>query len=340
MDDAKFDRLALAFAKTLTRRRMVAMISGVTGMLGQEVARGSPLAAATCGAQGDVCTLVFGCCDGLTCVTSAINTSYGICVPGDGGMVSTGTTLISPFSETAVDELSALIEANSTTPAPDPEAERHARAADIRARRKTRRTERKTRFDTRRAAVRTRQDKRRNQQREAREKEDEARGPQLQVTLHSRKVAPVSGGAEDPSIPIDVVRVKNSGDVKVILTRIETIKGASDGVDLTASEFTLGPGDSYAFVSGLPTEDTPDASKDQYRWLDKVACDGTVQKQGYRVEAVFSRGGETHHFVVFCRGRHTTGPVATAAAASPGKRKKHGEQKHKRSGQHQKTRKR
>jgi hypothetical protein len=340
MDDAKFDRLALAFAKTLNRRRMVAAISAATGMHGQEAARGSPIAAATCGEQGAVCTLVFGCCDGLTCVTSAINTSYGICVPGDGGMVSTGTTLISPFSETAVDEVSALMQEDSTTPAPDPDAERQARAADIRARRETRRTERKTRFDTKRATIRARKDKQRNRQREAREAEEVARGPQLQVKLHFGEVDPDSGVNGDPLIPIEVVKVTNRGDVNVVLTSIETIKGASDGVGLTGSQFTLGPGDSFSFVSGLPTEDSPDATKDQYRWLDKVACDGTVQKQGYRVEAVFSRGGETHDFVVFCHGRHTTSAIATPAAAPPRKRKNNGEQKHKRSSQHQKKRKR
>ena len=110
MDGAKFDRLARALTAVLTRRRMMAISGAAAGMMGQRAARGSQLGAATCGEEGAVCTLVFGCCDGLTCVTSAINTSYGICVPGEGGMISTGTTLISPFSETAVEEVSALME--------------------------------------------------------------------------------------------------------------------------------------------------------------------------------------------------------------------------------------
>ena len=89
---------------------MVALFGAVFGMLRQQAARGFQLGPPTCGEQGAVCTLISGCCDGLTCVTSAINTSYGICVPGEGGMVSTGTTLISPFSETAVEEVSALMQ--------------------------------------------------------------------------------------------------------------------------------------------------------------------------------------------------------------------------------------
>src|SRR4051812_16849664 len=110
MDGAKFGRLARALTAVLTRRRMMAISGAAAGMMGQQEARGFQLGATTCGEEGAVCTLVFGCCDGLTCVTSAINTSYGVCVPGEGGMISTGTTLISPFSETAVEEVSALME--------------------------------------------------------------------------------------------------------------------------------------------------------------------------------------------------------------------------------------
>ncbi len=120
MDDGKVDRLARAFAKTSRRRWLVALAGGAMGVLGQRVAIGYQLGPTTCGEEGAVCTLVSGCCDGLTCVTSAINTSYGICVPGEGGMVSTGTTLISPFSETAVEEATALAQTATTAPTTDP----------------------------------------------------------------------------------------------------------------------------------------------------------------------------------------------------------------------------
>ena len=85
MDDAKFDRLARAFGMSGSRRWLLALIGAVIGMLGPRAARGSQLGPATCGEQGAVCTLLSGCCDGLTCATSAINTSYGICVPGEAG---------------------------------------------------------------------------------------------------------------------------------------------------------------------------------------------------------------------------------------------------------------
>ena len=158
MDDAKFDRLARAFAKPLNRRLTVALFGGVTGMFGQQVARGFQLGPATCGEQGAVCTLVSGCCDGLTCVTSAINTSYGICVPGEGGMVSTGTTLISPFSETAVEEISALMETSLDLPATDPQAEREARIAEIRARRRAKNSNERRDWTPSGATCRTRKD--------------------------------------------------------------------------------------------------------------------------------------------------------------------------------------
>ena len=346
MDDAKFDRLALVFAKTVSRRLTVALISAVTGMLGQQVARGFQLGPATCGEQGAVCTLVSACCDGLTCVTSAINTSYGVCVPGEGGMISTGTTLISPFSETVVEEVSALMETASIVPETDPQAEREARVAEIRARKRTGRTERKTRLETKRATVRTRKDENRDRQREAREAdeadeaeeaEEAARGPQLQLKLLFRKVDLDSDVDGDQLVPIEVVRVTNRDDVNVELTRIETIKGPQFRADLTTSQFTLRPGESYSFVSGLPSED---AANDQYRWLEKVTCDGAIQSQGYRINAAFSRNRQNYHFVVRCEGPHTTRGIDGPAATARGKRKKIAEQKHNRNSQHQKKKKR
>jgi hypothetical protein len=349
MDDAKFDRLARAFAETLTRRRTVLLLSATPGMLGQDAARAFQLGPAICREEGAVCTVVSSCCDGLTCVTSAINTSYGICVPGDGGMVSSGTTLISPFSETAMEEASALMQAVASTPAPapeaerqaaDPESERQARAADSVAREETGHIERKTRLATKRATLRTRKDEQRARQREDRESDEAATVPQLEVRLLLRKSDPDSGGEGDSRVLIEVVRVTNRDAVDVVLTRIETIKGSSDGVDLPASQFTLAPADSFSFVSGLPTEDNPDTTKDQLRWLDKAICDGAFPKQGYRVTAAFGRGRDTHDFVVLCPRPDEAGVDETLAATPSRKRKKNGEQKHKRSGQHQKTKKR
>ena len=344
MDDDTFDRLARAFGKTVSRRWLVALAGGVISLLGQRLARGSQLGPATCGEQGAVCTLHFGCCNGLTCATSAINTSYGICVPGEGGMISTGTGLISPFSGTAVEEVAALVEAVSDSPTTDLQAERKAHIAEVRDRKDANDSERKTRLDTKRSKRKTRRDtkrtKRRNKQtrsdeppnreleapeapeepEELDEPEEEAPVPQLKLELLFSEADGDSEAPGDQLVPIEVVRATNRDDVDVVLTRIETIQESPNSADLTTSQFTLGPGESYSFVSGLPTEDAADATNDQYRWLDKIVCDETLEGQGYRVKAAFSSNDENHEFVVTCDDPHVTSVVQTQAAAPPRKR--------------------
>jgi hypothetical protein len=316
----------------------------VINMLGQRLARASQLGPATCGEQGAVCTLLFGCCEGLTCATSAINTSYGICVPGEGGMISTGTGLISPFSGTAVEEVAGLVQVVSDSPTTDPQAERKARIAEIRDRKDANDSERKTRLDTKRSKRKTRRDtkrtKRRNKQTrsdeppnreleapeepEAPEELDEPEGeapvPRLKLELSFSVVDGDSEAPGDQLVSIEVVRATNRGDADVVLTRIETIQENPNSADLTTPQFTLGPGESYSFVSGLQTEDAADATNDQYRWLSTVVCDETLEGQGYRVRAAISSNDENHDFVVLCDGPHVTSVVETQAAAAPRKR--------------------
>ncbi len=359
MDDAKFDRLARALEKTGNRRWLVALASGATGILAQRGVRGAQLGPATCGEQGAVCTLITGCCSGLTCATSAINTGYGICVPGEGGMVSTGTTLVSPFSETAVEDVTDLVQAAPTAPAIDPRAERQARLAELRARKDARRTREKTRLDTRRTEAQTRQEEKRarqqtrkeeklerqqirkdekrerqltrkeekrNRQLETREAAEVALGPQLELELQFSKADGDSELAGEQLVPIEEVRATNRDDVDIVLTRIETLQGSINGADLTTSQFTIGPGESYLFVSGLPTQDAADAANDQYRWLNKVACDQTVEGQGFRVKAAFSRDTENHEFMVFCDGPYSAG-VTEAPPESPSPKGKQNNQR-------------
>ena len=339
MDGVEVDRLARAFARMCNRRRLMATIGAfLTVLLGPKVARGFQLAPVTCGEEGAVCTLISRCCDGLTCVTSAINTSWGICVPGDGGMVATDPILISPFSQTAVEELRALMETDSTTSQPEPKADAETRATQVRARREARRTERRSRVDTKRATTRTRRNEQHDRQRNGRKEEKPPRGLQLQLKLVRRKVDGDPEQAGMQLVPIEVVRVTNEDERNVVLTRIETIRGATVGSDLPTSLFALRPGESYSFISGLPTAD---ASKDKYQWLDKVMCDGTLQGQGYRVKAALSRGGENHDFVVRCAGPRTTDAVKPRSMTLSRKgNQKNDRLKHKRNGHHPKQKKR
>src|SRR5215218_6110744 len=172
MDDAKFDRLARVFTKTVSRRWLVLLVGAAVGTLRHQNVRGFQLGPPTCRNQGAVCTLLFGCCDGLTCATSAINTSYGICVPGEGGMVSTGTSLISPFSDTAVEEVGALMQDAPAAPTTDPQAEREAHLAEIRARKDAKQDRRQDRRDQKRLALDNRKEEHDSRRLEAREADE------------------------------------------------------------------------------------------------------------------------------------------------------------------------
>jgi hypothetical protein len=337
MDDAMFDRLARTFGMSGSRRWLLALFGAMISMLGQRVARGSQLGPATCGEEGAVCTLLSGCCDGLTCATSAINTSYGICVPGEGGMVSTGTTLISPFSETAVDEVSALVETASTAPTTDPQAEREARIAEIRARKDAKSSKRKTRLDTKRSNQQTRKDEQRDRRLDAREAEEdaleEALGPQLQLEL-IRSTQDDTKTSATVEVQVDSVKVTNLDDVNIVMTRIESLLAPQDGSSLTTSpsRFTLAPGETYFFVAGL----TPsDATNDRFDWTSFVACDGGPGA-GYLVKAAFSVNSDNHDFAILCDGPNVTSFVETPVDESPRKRKKNNDKKRKRNNQHQK----
>ena len=315
MDDAKFNRLAQALSTILTRRGTVAIV-GAAGMLVQRTARASQLVPATCGEEGAVCTLIVGCCDGLTCVTSAINTSYGVCVPGEGGMVSTGTTLISPFSEFAVDEATALLAAASIEAATDPLAARKARSVDARARRDPNQAARRARLDARRAAKRTPDGTGRLR-------------PRLKLKLiHSFKDDPRT---EDPTeVPAETVEVTNIDDVNIVLTRIEPLLAPEDGVPLTTSpsDFTLSAGETYFFVSGLPTEDAADADDGEYQWLDHIICDDAVNGQGYRLLAALSLDTKNYRFTVLCDKALGAGAVESASE-TPGRKRKRNDRQQK-----------
>lgn len=172
MDGDSLDRLARAFRKWIgTRRGLLSLAAGAAAILGPKIASGNQLGSAMCGSQGNVCTLLRGCCSGLTCVTSSTNTSYGICVTGSGGMVSASSSLISPHSETieqdvvALEETVAAMEADTSVA--DLEVTRDARIAEIKARKDDKRSKRQSRLDTKRSTRRTRRDDQQERRRAA-----------------------------------------------------------------------------------------------------------------------------------------------------------------------------
>ena len=340
MDGSKFDRLTCALAKLSNRRALLALLGVAAIGVGQRAATGTQLGPATCGSQGDVCTLLLGCCSGFTCVTSGTNTSYGICVTGSGGMMAASSSLISPHSETLDQEVAALaanvaaIEADTT--ATDLQAERDARIAEIKARKDTKRSKRKTRLDTKRSTLRTRRDDKKERRRAAdptptrtattrsstntstRTPTPTPQVPKLQLELFLT-LADVEG--EEDGTVIETVKVTNQDTVNVVLTRIEPKLDPSDGTPLTTPEFTLGPGKSYLFVSGLPVVD---ATADRFRWWEPLICSSDVSGDGFLVKAAHSSNSANHDFVILCDAAVSLSTVEAAQIATtpvPRKRK-------------------
>jgi hypothetical protein len=332
MDGGKVDRLARVFEKTVSRRWLVALAGVVIGMLRQQLARGSQLGPPTCREQGAVCTLLSGCCNGLTCATSAINTSYGICVPGERGMVSTGTTLISPFSDTAVEEISALVQTASTVPATDLQAERDARIAEIRARKDAKGSKRKTRSETKRSTQQTRKDERRTRQPEVSETEVSAPKPThvvstpgptpkaaaleptpqvdaLGPTLEFQLINP--GGS---TTGMETLRVRNLDEASVLLAKIESVLHPDDN---NATNRTVPPGGSFNYYSGT-LEDISD--QDEQAWITKLICSGSAGA-GFRVTVGAEGDSVNERHVILCDGpsqiRVNEPPAAAPSTSTP-----------------------
>ena len=97
MDARNFDTLTRRFAQPGSRRAFVAAIGAALFAHTAKAAAPAAQVPAACGAAGDVCTMALGCCDGMTCATSYMNPSYGVCVSGgSGGMMPVADSVISP----------------------------------------------------------------------------------------------------------------------------------------------------------------------------------------------------------------------------------------------------
>jgi hypothetical protein len=305
MDDNDFDRFARTFARIVSRRGVLAAAGALAAGFADRSARAAQLVPSTCGAEGQVCTLLMGCCSGFTCATSVINTNYGVCVPGDGGTVTVGTTLISPGSEEAAQEVAALATdattSTSSTTTTDPEADREARQAEKQARK----TDRKNKQETRRSTRKTNRQTQRNERLLR-------RGPRLGLELII--------SSEDDT---ETVRVTNLADSAAVLNRIEPLLSPRDGVSLTTAQFTLAPGDSYLFVSGAGVIDPTD---DEYDWLGVPVCSSAVDGDGFLIQASYSTDLENHDYVIYCDGKTGSGKRRRKS----NRRQKHRQQQHSR----------
>src|SRR3954468_23225530 len=125
MDARDFDGLTRMFAASSTRRGFLTL-AAVAGLSARS-SRAAQLSNGTCGVAGEVCTLLIGCCEGLTCATSTINTNYGVCVSGgDAGTMAVTDSIIAPTGDQTSTQMSALAQdiasSAGTTTTSDPNA--------------------------------------------------------------------------------------------------------------------------------------------------------------------------------------------------------------------------
>lgn len=280
MDSRHFDRLTRRLSRNLTRRGALAGAGGLF-LARRQQTRAAQLGPSTCGASGDVCTMLVGCCSGLTCVTSAINTNYGVCVPGDGGTIAAGTGLISPFSDEIETELAAIADAatttesSSTTEPTQTRADRNAAKKDDKA----------AKLDARRTRQQERKARRRDRRARRREANELRKGPQLDFELLN------AGGAGGRT---ETLRVTNNDDDSVTLTRIELLDDPDTGTSLS---LTLEPGASYRFYSRNPEPDDDSAS--ELAWININVC-GPLEGDGYKLYASLSLDTQNKEFAVLC----------------------------------------
>jgi hypothetical protein len=206
-------------------------------------------------------------------------------VPGEGGTIAVGTTLISPFSEEVEQEVAALVNGAATTDTSttatttDTDAEREQRIADRKARKDDREADRRLRQDTHRDEVQDR----REDQRLARE---DRRGPRLSLELFL---------PADPD-KAEIVRVTNRDDETATLSSIET-SPPSDNVLLTPVQ-VIAPGESFLFASGVPN-DQLGIKDNKFSWSTNRVCSDEPE-DGFRIHAAISSDSENHEFVVLC----------------------------------------
>jgi hypothetical protein len=316
MDADRFDLLTRKLASGQTRRWTLAALGSIPALWMQR-GRASQLGPPSCGDAGDVCTMLAGCCDGLTCVTSAINTNYGVCVSGgDGGTVASGTSLVSPFSESA--QATGTVDApasttpttttTGTTTATDPQAEREAKLLEKRNRRSTRRDKIQSRRTTKATSRKTRRE-------DAAEAAVLAAGPEPEFDYFKKQ--PTANG---PQEEYEELRVTNVSDFSAILSSVKLVGDASTGTSL--SQKTLSSGSSFGLVSGRSNGDG--LTSDQFWWLNLDVCVGIQDptSSGWIVKAAFSGEVENRTYTILCDGSVNGVPVAADPVTTSNRKKR------------------
>lgn len=317
MDAEQFDFLTRKFTSGRTRRQALAALGAIPALMMQR-GRAAQLGPPPCGTAGKVCTMLAGCCGGLTCVTSAINTNYGVCVSGgDGGTVASGTSLVSPYSESAqstgiVDSPTAdtttTTTTGTTTTTTDPRAEREAKLQEKRTRRSTRRDKVKSRRDTQGTTRKTRRE-------DAREAAELAAGPELEFDYFVKQLT-----VEGTQVPYEELRITNVSDISALLSSVKLIGDTSAGTSL--AQRSISSGSSFGLVSNLLNGDK--LASDQYFWLQGKVCEGpnASTTRGWVIKAAFSGEVENRTYTVLCDGSVNGVPLSASTGTTNNRKKR------------------
>lgn len=336
MDGRRFDNLT----RLITRRGFFAAAGGIAAFVARGANASQP-GPATCGQSGDVCTRLIGCCSGFTCVTSAINVNYGICVSGgSGGTVSTGTGLISPFSEDLDQEI-AMLQADPALTATSTALTPEQKKAEIQARRDARQSRRSSRRSTRRSNIDSRRTTRRNEQDQQEEADRIAAGPLIEGEIFS------PGGPDSGKLGPETLTVRNRDTSAIVLTRIESLLDSSDGQSFNDSRLpSLQVGESYNFYSDAGMLQGKESLDDKFElaWAGGPICTSAGTGAGFRVFAAFNSSSPNREYKFFCDTLFTPAPEREVPDAIGNrrrrKRKQRARQRNKANGQSQKSKKR
>jgi hypothetical protein len=305
MDANNFDQFTRALARRIPRRGLFALAGGLAALQGRGIARAQ--LAPSCGQAGAVCTMLSGCCEGFTCVTSTINVNYGVCAAGGtGGTVAGTSSLISPLADGAAQQVAgATTTDTSSTSTTDPQAEKQARIDQHKARKDAHRSQ----IQSRRNTQQTKRDDHKAQR-------QLNRAPQLDISL----TLPSSNNGSDP----EVVKVKNNTNDSVFISEIHRLK---DETDRTSSNKTLNSGDAYFFLSGLPNGTT--VHDDENLWLNQYVC--ADPEDGFVITAAQTSSSTNHEYTVLC-----DGTVSSDAGTVSNHHKHHNSHKPKHASPHKK----
>ncbi|MFN8592924.1 MAG: hypothetical protein U0031_15820 [Thermomicrobiales bacterium] len=301
MRDRQFDAFVRSFGASGNRRQIIAVVVGGLFALQRVTTEAAQPGPASCAAEGDVCTLLYGCCEGLTCATSAINPSYGVCVPGSGGMVTTGTALVLPFDEgdgTTTQTQTTTTTTTSTTSTTDPKAERQAQLQEKRTRRKSKQN--------------TQQDRRQLHRTELNDRREAHQGPKVDFEVLNA----------DNSFDAELVRVTNRDDVGAYVTNLEPMRFASISAMLDGYVY-ISAGTSHIFRSGR-TALIPEPSNVTTWTSEEICKDDSLD--GFIFSVSFSSTGSAREYRLMCDGTLRSGDNHRKNKQSQGdksKRRKH-----------------